>query len=87
MYPKDLWKTQIMTLGSVAGINTKYQPALNAMYGPAAIREIYGATEGMFGQQLDEKRAYIAVYHGGVYAKGKRNHGASFGFRAVRVER
>ncbi len=62
VYPKDLWKTQIMTLGSVAGINTKYQPALNAMYGPAAIREIYGATEGMFGQQLDEKRAWVPNY-------------------------
>lgn len=62
IYPRDLWKTQIMTLGSVAGINTKYQPALNAMYGPAAIREIYGATEGMFGQQLDEKRAWVPNY-------------------------
>jgi hypothetical protein len=62
VYPKDLWKTQIMTLGSVAGINTRYQPALNAMYGPAAIREIYGATEGMFGQQRDEKRAWTPNY-------------------------
>ena len=62
VYPKDLWKTQIMTLGSVAGINTKYQPALNALYGPAAIREIYGATEGMFGQQLDDKRAWTPNY-------------------------
>ena len=61
-YPKDLWKTQIMTLGSVAGINTHYQPALNALYGPAAIREIYGATEGMFGQQRDEKRAWTPNY-------------------------
>ncbi|MFN2212899.1 MAG: GH3 auxin-responsive promoter family protein [Anaerolineales bacterium] len=62
LYPKDLWKTQIMTLGSVAGINTKYQPALNAMYGRAVIREIYGATEGMFGQQMDEKRAWVPNY-------------------------
>jgi hypothetical protein len=62
VYPKDLWKTQIMTLGSVPGINTKYQPALNALYGPAAIREIYGATEGMFGQQLDDKRAWTPNY-------------------------
>jgi phenylacetate-coenzyme A ligase PaaK-like adenylate-forming protein len=62
VYPKDLWKTQIMTLGSVAGINTRYQPALNALYGPAAIREIYGATEGMFGQQRDEKRAWVPNY-------------------------
>jgi hypothetical protein len=61
-YPKDLWKTQIMTLGSVPGINTKHQPALNAMYGQAAIREIYGTTEGMFGQQLDDKRAWVPNY-------------------------
>lgn len=61
-YPKDLWKTQIMTLGSVAGINTRFQPSLNALYGPATIREIYGATEGMFGQQRDEKRAWVPNY-------------------------
>ncbi len=61
-YPKDLWKTQIMTLGSTPAINTHYQPVLNAMYGPAAIREIYGTTEGMFGQQKDEKRAWTPNY-------------------------
>jgi GH3 auxin-responsive promoter len=61
-YPKDLWKTQIMTLGSVPGINTRYQPALKALYGPAAIREIYGATEGMFGQQRDDQRAWVPNY-------------------------
>jgi len=62
VYPKDLWQTQVMTLGSVPGINTRYQPALNALYGPAAIREIYGATEGMFGQQLDQNRAWVPNY-------------------------
>jgi hypothetical protein len=62
IYPKDLWKTQILTLGSVAGINTRLQPVLNALYGPAAIREIYGATEGMFGQQRDDKRAWVPNY-------------------------
>jgi len=62
VYPKKLWSTQIMTLGSAPGINTRYQPALNALYGPAAIREIYGATEGMFGQQRDEKRAWVPNY-------------------------
>ena len=62
MYPKDIWKVQIMTLGSVPGINTRYEPALTALYGPAAIREIYGATEGMFGQQRDEKRAWAPNY-------------------------
>jgi hypothetical protein len=63
VYPKDLWHTQIMTLGSVPGINTRYQPALNALYGRRVIiREIYGATEGMFGQQRDEKRAWVPNY-------------------------
>ena len=62
-YPKDLWKTQVMTLGSVPGINTKYAPSLRALYGqPVAIREIYGATEGMFGQQMDEQRAWVPNY-------------------------
>jgi hypothetical protein len=62
VYPKDLWKTQIMTLGSVPGINTRYQPALTALYGPVAIREIYGTTEGMFGQQRDDLRAWVPNY-------------------------
>lgn len=62
VYPKDLWKTQIMTLGSVPGINTRYQPALDALYGPAVIREIYGTTEGMFGQQRDDCRAWVPNY-------------------------
>ncbi len=44
------------------GINTCYQPALKALYGPVAIREIYGATEGMFGQQRDERRAWVPNY-------------------------
>ncbi|MEJ2211803.1 MAG: GH3 auxin-responsive promoter family protein [Anaerolineae bacterium] len=62
VYPRDLWQTQIMTLGSVPGINTTHVPALKALYGPAAVREIYGATEGMFGQQRDERRAWVPNY-------------------------
>lgn len=62
IYPKDLWDTQVMTLGSVPGINLHYRPALRALYGNVAIREIYGATEGMFGQQMDEKRAWVPNY-------------------------
>jgi len=62
VYPKDLWQVRLMTLGSVPGINTRYAPALRAMYGPVAIMEIYGATEGMFGQQKDERRAWAPNY-------------------------
>jgi hypothetical protein len=61
-YPKDLWKTQIMTLGSVPGINTRCAPQITALYGPVAVREIYGATEGMFGQQMDERKAWVPNY-------------------------
>jgi len=62
VYPKQLWQTQIVTLGSVPGINTRLEPALTALYGPVVIREIYGATEGMFGQQRDERRAWVPNY-------------------------
>jgi hypothetical protein len=62
VFPKDLWQTQIMTLGSVPGINTTYVASLTALYGRAAIREIYGATEGMFGQQRDGRRAWVPNY-------------------------
>jgi phenylacetate-coenzyme A ligase PaaK-like adenylate-forming protein len=62
VYPKDLWQTQIVTLGSVPGINTRYRPSLRALYGPVVIREIYGTTEGIFGQQRDERRAWVPNY-------------------------
>jgi hypothetical protein len=62
VYPKDLWQAQIVTLGSVPGINTRLRSTLTALYGPVVIREIYGATEGMFGQQRDERRAWVPNY-------------------------
>jgi hypothetical protein len=60
--PRDLWNTRIMTLGSVPGINTRLALSLQSLYGQVVIREIYGATEGMFGQQMDEKRAWVPNY-------------------------
>jgi hypothetical protein len=63
IFPRDIWPgLQILTLGSVPGINTNLEPSLRAYYGKVAIREIYGATEGMFGQQMDEKRAWVPNY-------------------------
>jgi hypothetical protein len=61
-YPKQLWDTLLVTLGSVPGINTTCEPPLEALYGPVAIREIYGTTEGIFGQQLDGRRAWVPNY-------------------------
>jgi hypothetical protein len=62
VYPKDIWKIQLMTLGSVPGVNTRLAPALRGMYGDAAIREVYSAAEGTFGQQMDERRAWMPNY-------------------------
>ena len=62
LYPKQIWDTQVMTLGSTPGINTRHAPRLTAMYGPVAIREIYGTTEGVFGQQRDDRRAWVPNY-------------------------
>ena len=62
-YPKDNWQVLVMTLGSTPGINTYRAGTLKALYGrQVAVREIYGATEGMFGQQMDEKRAWVPNY-------------------------
>ena len=47
---------------SVAGIHTRYRPTLRALYGPVDVVEMYGATEGMFGQQLDEKPYWSPNY-------------------------
>ncbi len=63
VYPKDCWGIYVMTLGSVPGINTRYAAVLRALYGPKVdVVEIYGATEGMFGQQMDDKRAWAPNY-------------------------
>ena len=55
LYPKDVWNIRLIAGTSVAGIQTKYRPALRALYGNAAVVEMYGGTEGMYGQQLDDQ--------------------------------
>jgi len=55
VYPRDIWSISLVAATSVAGIQTRYKPALRALYGDAAIVEMYGGTEGMYAQQLDDK--------------------------------
>ena len=62
LYPRHVWRPLVMTLGSIPGINTTQEPILRATYGPVAIREIYGATEGILGQQRDDLRAWVPNY-------------------------
>jgi hypothetical protein len=53
--PKQLWDMRVIAAASVPGINTKYKPALRALYGSVDIVEMYIATEGTFAQQRDER--------------------------------
>ena len=55
MPPKKLWRMRAIAATSVPGIHTKYKPALQALYGPVDIVEMYIATEGTFAQQRDER--------------------------------
>ncbi|HLN88641.1 MAG TPA: GH3 auxin-responsive promoter family protein [Candidatus Binatia bacterium] len=51
--PADIWKTQALFCTSVPKIHFKYGPVLKKYYGDLPIVEMYTATEGVFGQQLD----------------------------------
>lgn len=75
LLPKDLWRMRAIAATSVPGIQTKYRPALQALYGPADIIEMYIATEGTFAQQRDERRLLVPnldLYVLEVLLKGNR---------------
>jgi hypothetical protein len=52
--PVDLWQPKALFCTSVRKIQFKYGPILQKYYGKAPIVEMYTATEGVFGQQLDD---------------------------------
>lgn len=52
--PKDLWNIRALFCTSVRKIHFKYGPILKKYFGQVPIVEIYSATEGVFGQQLDD---------------------------------
>jgi hypothetical protein len=54
LYPKDVWDITVVYTTSVAKIHSKYKPVLRKMYGDVSIVEMYTATEGAFGQQMDD---------------------------------
>lgn len=61
--PKDLWQMECMISGAFPGVNTRSAPDIHALYGKTAnIRELYVATEGIFGGQIDEKKAWSPYY-------------------------
>jgi hypothetical protein len=57
--PKKLWRMRAIAATSVPGIHTKYKPALQALYGPVDVVEMYIATEGTFAQQRDERHLLV----------------------------
>jgi len=61
-YPKQIWDTKLLGCTSIAGIQTRYRPALTGLFGDVIINEIYGATEGIFAQQFDEKPFVVPNY-------------------------
>jgi hypothetical protein len=52
--PRDLWKFRVLFCTSVRKIQFKYAPKLRKSFGEIPVVEIYSATEGVFGQQLDD---------------------------------
>lgn len=52
--PADIWKFQALFCTSVRKIQFKYGPILRRYFGDVPIVEMYTATEGVFGQQLDD---------------------------------
>jgi hypothetical protein len=51
--PKGLWKLHALFCTSVRKIQFRYAPRLREYFGEAPVLEMYSATEGVFGQQLD----------------------------------
>jgi hypothetical protein len=52
--PADLWKPQALFCTSVRKIQYKWGPILKEYFGKVPVVEMYTATEGVFGQQLDD---------------------------------
>jgi hypothetical protein len=52
--PRDLWSLRALFCTSVRKIHFRYAPALQRLFGQIPVVEIYSATEGVFGQQIDD---------------------------------
>ncbi|MFH2111505.1 MAG: GH3 auxin-responsive promoter family protein [Candidatus Bathyarchaeota archaeon] len=60
--PRDLWRLNVVYTTSVAKIQSRYAPILRNMYGSVPVVEMYTATEGAFGQQVDELPYWVPNY-------------------------
>jgi hypothetical protein len=60
--PRDLWGLRVVFSTSVAKIQTRYAPWLRRLYGDCPVVEMYTATEGAFGQQMDALPYWVPNY-------------------------
>jgi hypothetical protein len=60
--PREVWKPKALFCTSVKKIQFKYGPILRKYYGDVPIVEMYTATEGVFGQQLDDNPYIVPNY-------------------------
>lgn len=61
--PRDLWQMQLLLSGGAPGTFSRYLRAYRELYGDDVdIRELFIATEGCYGAQLDERRAWCPMY-------------------------
>jgi len=62
LLPRDLWRLNVIFSTSVAKIQTRYAPWLRRLYGDCPVVEMYTATEGAFGQQVDTLPYWVPNY-------------------------
>jgi hypothetical protein len=63
VHPKDLWEIKIIMTSSFPGANTRYAKPIKELYGKSIdIRDFYVSTEGIYGGQMDEKKAWAPFY-------------------------
>jgi len=63
VWPKDVWNFHVLFCGGVPHIHERHEGSLKRMYGwDARIVEMYGATEGLYAMQMDDK-PYITPFY------------------------
>jgi hypothetical protein len=72
--PKELWNFDALFCTSVPKIQFRYAPTLRRYFGEASVVEVYSATEGVFGQQLDDL-PYITPNYDKYFFEVQDDHG------------
>ena len=76
----------VLVATAIPGIQTKFKGALRVLYGDVTIVEMYGATEGIFAQQLDEK-PYVVPNFDGCFLEVETSRGTQMLYEMERGQR